>query len=89
MGVYFWMIGKQKKALTWWARSVQEGKKLGASLELCRTYLEVGKRMKEKKGKDKELNELNSQQLSEMGQALFERLNLPADYDRSNRYFKE
>ena len=30
MGLYFWLIGKQRQALTWWTRTIQEGERLGA-----------------------------------------------------------
>ena len=30
MGEYYWLIGKQKKALKWWDRAIKKGKELGA-----------------------------------------------------------
>jgi len=47
MGTYYWLIGKQKKALRWWNESIREGQRIGARLELSRTYFEVGKRLTE------------------------------------------
>ncbi len=51
MGVYYWLIGKPKKALQWWAKSIENSERLGDRLELGRTCLEVGKRLKEMNGK--------------------------------------
>ncbi|MCU0847777.1 MAG: AAA family ATPase [Spirochaetes bacterium] len=45
MGTCFWYAGKPKKALRWWKKSIDEGERLGARLELSRTYFEVGKRI--------------------------------------------
>ncbi len=40
-GLYYWLIGKQAKALKWWGRSIEEGERLGARPDLSRAYLEV------------------------------------------------
>jgi hypothetical protein len=53
-GVYYWLIGKQKKALAWWNKSIRMGEHLRARPELARTYMEVGKRLLEKKNKYRE-----------------------------------
>ncbi|MCU0847775.1 MAG: hypothetical protein MUD12_07790 [Spirochaetes bacterium] len=45
VGTYCWLTGKQKKALRWWKKSIDDGERLGARLELSRTYFEVGKRI--------------------------------------------
>ena len=44
MGICYWVSGKHSKALRWWKKSIDEGERLGAKLELSRTYFEVGKR---------------------------------------------
>jgi hypothetical protein len=48
MATYYWLQGKPIKALRWWKKSIVIGDKLGARLELSRTYFEVGKRLIEK-----------------------------------------
>ena len=47
MGVYFWVIGRQRKAMKWWRKSIQEGQRLNDRLELSRTHYEVRKRLLE------------------------------------------
>ena len=44
-GIYCWLCGKHKNALRWWNKSIDEGERIGARLELSRTYFEVGKRI--------------------------------------------
>jgi serine/threonine protein kinase/tetratricopeptide (TPR) repeat protein/type II secretory pathway predicted ATPase ExeA len=42
LGACYWLTGNQKKALKSWERSIVKGKKLGACLELARTYHTIG-----------------------------------------------
>ena len=37
MGKYYWLIGKQRKALKWFDKSIKEGERLGARPDLSRT----------------------------------------------------
>ncbi len=43
MGEYYWLIGKQKKAFSWWDKAVKKGEQLGARPDLSRTYFQIGK----------------------------------------------
>jgi len=61
MGVYYWILDNQKQALFWWEKSIREGERLGARLELSRTYLEVGKRLLEKESKYTKVNGLKAE----------------------------
>ena len=49
-GAYYWAINKQKKALRWWHKAVQEGERLGARPQLARLYFEIGKCLLESEG---------------------------------------
>ena len=42
-GSYYWLNRNDPKALRWWRKAIEEGRRLGARLELSRTYFEVGK----------------------------------------------
>ena len=79
MGIYDWMIGKQKKALDWWRRSIITGEHLGARLELARTYMEVGKRLLEEKSKYRRLDGLQSGEYLARARVLFEEMELEWD----------
>ena len=39
MGVYFWVIGKQRKAIKWWRKTIKEGTRLNDRLELSEPIL--------------------------------------------------
>jgi class 3 adenylate cyclase/tetratricopeptide (TPR) repeat protein len=85
MGVYFWLTKSQKKALMWWHRSIQEGERLGARLELSRTYFEIGKRLLEPESKFKNLNEINSEEYLKRAKVMFEELDLQWDLSELGR----
>ena len=38
MGLYYWVIGKQRQALTWWTRTIREGEHLGARPDCYHRY---------------------------------------------------
>jgi tetratricopeptide (TPR) repeat protein len=85
MGIYYWLIGKQKKALQSWRRSIQEGERIAARLELSRTYMEVGKRLLEPKSKYKELNGMTAEEYLQKARTMFEEMGLEWDLDELAR----
>ena len=85
MGVYYWLINKQKKALKSWQKAIEEGEGLGAQLELSRTYFEIGKRLLEGGSKYKILNGLKAETYLEKANALFREMDLQWDLDELDR----
>lgn len=85
IGVYYWLIKEQKKALKWWNKSIKEGERLGARLGLSRTYFEVGKRLLEAESKYKMLNEVNAEEYLEKARVLFEDMELQWDLNELSR----
>ncbi len=85
MGTYYSLIGKQRKALKWWGKSITEGERLGARLELSRTYMEVGKRLLEPKSKFKELNGIKAEGYLEKARTMFEEMDLQWDLEELDR----
>lgn len=81
MGIHYWLIGKPKKAFTWWERSIKIGEKLGARPELGRTYMEVGKRLQENEKGFKELNGLTADDYFDKARILFEEMDLKWDLE--------
>lgn len=81
-GVYCWLIKEPGKALTWWNKALEEGKRLGARLELARVLFEVGKRLRESPGKHARLNGLEADAYLEQAGVMFEEMNLAWDLDR-------
>jgi hypothetical protein len=85
MGTYHWLIGKQKKAIKCWCKSIEEGERLGARLEVSRTYFEVGKRLFEEKSKYKELNGIKAEEYLDKARAMFEEMDLQWDLDELDK----
>ena len=81
MGIYYWLIGNQQKASKWWNRSTAEGERLGARIELARTYREIGKRFLEKESRFSELNGIKAEEYLDKARVLFEGLNLQRDLE--------
>jgi class 3 adenylate cyclase/tetratricopeptide (TPR) repeat protein len=79
MGFYFWLIGRQKKALTFWRISIVEAENLGTHAELARVYLEIGKRFFEKRSKYLELNGVCAEEYLKKARTLFENIGLSED----------
>jgi len=81
MGTYYWLTGKQEKALRWFNKSIYEGERLGARLQLSRTYFEVGKRLLEPKSKCNELNGIKADEYLSKAKIMFEEMDLQWDLD--------
>ena len=79
------LVAKQKAALKWWHRSIREGERLGARLELSRTYFEVGVRLLEAESKFKALNGIKAQEYLTKARVLFEEMDLQWDLDELER----
>ena len=45
VGRYHWLVGNHTKAVSWWIKSIDEGTRIGAKLDLSRSYYELGQRM--------------------------------------------
>jgi hypothetical protein len=85
MGLYYWLIGKQGKALKWWNRTIQEGERLGARPDLSRTYFEVGKRLLEPQSKHRQLNGIDARDYLERAEKLFQEMELEWDLEQLER----
>jgi tetratricopeptide (TPR) repeat protein len=85
MGVYYWLAGEQKKALAWLNKSIKIGEQLGARPELARTYMEVGKRLLEKKSSSTRLNGISAEEYLGKAEALFKKMNLDWDLEELDK----
>jgi hypothetical protein len=79
------LINKRMKALKWWQKTIVEGKRLGARLEISRAYFEVGKSLLEAKNKRTTLNGSGAEEYLQKAKILFEEMNLQWDLDELNR----
>lgn len=62
-----------------------EGERLGARLELSRTYMEIGKRFLEEKSKYDELDGISANEYLEKARILFEEMDLQWDLDELDK----
>jgi hypothetical protein len=85
MGQYCWLIGKQRKALKWFDKSIKEGERLGARPDLSRTYMEVGKRLLERHSKYRELNGINANDYLDKAETMFRDMALEWDLEQLER----
>jgi len=85
IGRYYWLVGKQKNALKYWNRSIDEGKHLGARLELSRTYFEIGKSLDGPKSKHKELNGISAEGYLKKARKMFQEMDLQYDLDELDK----
>ncbi|MBN1479471.1 protein kinase [candidate division KSB1 bacterium] len=79
VGVYCWLDKKPKTALRWWNKSIQYGEKIGATLEIARVYMQVGRRLLEKGSPFHELNSINAEKYLEMAKSLFQKMEMQWD----------
>ena len=85
MAVYFSLIRKPGKALKWLNKSAREGERLGARLELSRTYFQIGKLLLQSDGKYTQLNGIKAEDYLNKAKSIFEELNLEWDLDNFAR----
>ncbi len=83
------MINKQKKALKWWHKAIEEGERLGARVELSRTCFEVGKRLLEPKSRYGMLDGIRADDFLQRAGMLFEEMGLQWDLDELSRVPKD
>lgn len=85
MGTYYWLVDKRKKALKLWRRSIAEGERMGALVELSRSYFEVGSYLSEPDSKFKELDGMNANEYFKKARRMFEEMDLQWDLDELDK----
>lgn len=88
-GVYYWLINKQKKALKWWHKAIEEGERLGARVELSRAYFEIGKRLLEPKSNYGMLDGIKADDYLQRARVLFEEMDLQWDLNEFSRVSRD
>jgi serine/threonine protein kinase/tetratricopeptide (TPR) repeat protein len=85
MGVYYWLLGKQKKSSSWFKKSLKIGIQLDARPELARTCMEIGKRMLEKKGKISQSTRARAEKYFEKARELCQKMKLERDLEELDK----
>ena len=85
MGTCCWITGRQGRALKWWRRSINEGERIDARLELSRCYFEVAKRLNEPESKFKQLDGISAEEYLNRAKEMFLEMDLQWDLDELER----
>jgi hypothetical protein len=85
MGLYYWLIGKQKKAIGSWENGIKEAERLGARVECARIYMEIGRRCREMKTKNLKINGIGPDEYLKRARILFEEMGLQQDLDQLDK----
>ena len=80
-GLRHWLSGNPGRALTWWSKSLVAGMRLGARLELARTYAEAGRRLSEPAHRTRTWNGLTGNELLRKAAGLFGELSKSGDLE--------
>ena len=82
MGRYCWLTKRPRRARQWWRKAIREGERLGARIQLARSYFEAGEHLGEDGAHD--TPPLRSEVLSYLNNAdrIFNALNLEWDWKR-------
>ncbi len=92
LGVYYWLLGKRTKALTWFRKSLIKGEQLGAWPEYARTCMEMGKRLLEGEKRTDKLHRwviTQAKKYLEKARELFQEMVLYQDLQELNRLSKK
>jgi hypothetical protein len=78
-------MNKQKTALAWWHKAIEEGERLGARLQLAGVYFELGKRLLGPGSKYRILDGIRAEDYLEMARSLLEEMKLQSYIDELNQ----
>ncbi|MCK4831047.1 hypothetical protein KA005_85845, partial [bacterium] len=85
MGLYSWLIGQKKRATIFWNNSIKEAERVGAHVELAKTYMEIGKRLLEKGNRFRKLNDITADAYLEKARSFFEEFGLRWELEELDR----
>jgi tetratricopeptide (TPR) repeat protein len=76
MGNYYWFAGSQTKAIEFWSQSIKTAEHSGANFQRAKTYMEVGKRLGEKKNRFEKVMGMTADDYLKKAKSLFEKFGL-------------
>lgn len=85
MGLYYWLIGQKKRATRFWNSSIKVAERVGAHVELAKTYMEIGKRLLEKGSRFRKLNDITANGYLEKARSFFEEFGLRWELEELDR----
>lgn len=85
LGIYYWLLGRPKKAVRFWNNSIKQAKFLNARVELAKTYMEMGKRFYKKSSRNLKQYGLEAHAYLEKARILFEELGLKVELEELDK----
>ena len=83
MGNYHWYLGRQKKALKWWRKSIKTATDMGADLSLAKCYLNIYSHLSGSDSKIEKLDGLSAAQYLSSAEQLYEKIGLQWDKNQT------
>jgi class 3 adenylate cyclase/tetratricopeptide (TPR) repeat protein len=85
MGLYWWFIGGQTRAIRFWNHSIKVAERFGANVQLAKTYMEIGQRLSEKTSRFRKLNSISAEEYLEKAKSLFEKFGLESEFEKLDK----
>ena len=85
LGNYYWLIGREKKAVRFWNKSIKQAKSLDARVELAKTDMEIGRRFHEKRSVNHKHKGIEAHAYLEKARILFEELGLESELEELDK----
>lgn len=85
-GEFYWLLNKQKTALAWWHKAIEEGERLGARLQLAGVYFELGKRLLGPGSKYRVLDGIRAEEFLKMARSLLAEMKLQSYIDELDQF---
>jgi len=84
-GEYYWIVGKQKKAIKWWSKSIKTGEEICARPDLSRAYFTIGKYLMDPNSQYKTLNGIAAKEYLDKARVMFQEMELQWDLDELDK----
>ncbi|MFO7933659.1 MAG: protein kinase [Bacteroidales bacterium] len=75
-GIYYWLLGKQARALRWWAKALREAESLGAKIEWAITLKEAARRLSEPGSRYRALNGESAAALNDRADFMYKEMEI-------------
>ena len=85
LGIYYWLIDRQKKAVKFWNSSITQAKLLNTRVELAKTYMEIGRRFHENRGRNLKQYGIEAHEYLEKARILFEEMGLQCELEELDK----
>jgi predicted ATPase/class 3 adenylate cyclase len=85
-GEFYWLLDRQRKALAWWQKAIEEGERLGARLQLAVLFYELGKRLLGPESKHRVLNGIGADGFLSRARSMFEEMRLQSYLDELSHF---